>query len=68
VHFLNINPLFIVSKHFCLNIIATMSTDPSAIMLIVKTLEAESDRIDRFDIGDLREYIGDIRPFDLARL
>lgn len=37
-------------------------------MLIVKTLEAESDRIDRFDVGDLREYFGDIRPFDLARL
>ena len=45
-----------------------MSTDPSAIMFIVKTLEAESDRIDRFDVGDLREYIGDIRPFDLTRL
>ena len=45
-----------------------MSTDPSAIMFIVKTLEAESDRIVRFDVGDLRVYIGDIRPFDLARL
>lgn len=62
------NPLIIVSKQFCLNIIATMSTDPGAIMLIVKTLEAESDRIDRFNVGDLRVYIGDIRPFDLARL
>jgi hypothetical protein len=68
VYFLNINPLFIISKHFYFNIIATISTDLSTIILIVKTLEVESNCINRFDVRDLREYISNIRPFNLARL
>ena len=68
MHFLNINPLFIVGNYCFLDVIATMSTNPSAIMLIVRTFEAESKRISKLDVGELREYIGDISPSDLATL